>query len=105
MVVRTSTGNFPPIQTSWAAYICSFRMPLACGSRDVTASLRSPSMISRSRAKVSGCWSYFVEMYDLIASERSRLCVRRKGMGKMLLLPDMLAGYVDGRKKRRWVIT
>jgi hypothetical protein len=52
-------------------------------------------MISKSRAKVSGCWSYFVEMYDLIASERSKLCVRRKGMGRMLLLADMLASYVD----------
>jgi hypothetical protein len=36
-----------------------------------------------------------VEMYDLIASERSKLCVRRKGMGRMLLLADMLASYVD----------
>ena len=54
-------------------------------------------MSSKSRAKVSGCWSYFVEMYDLIASERSKLWVRRKGMGRILLLADMLASDIKIR--------
>lgn len=39
--VLTSTGNLPPIHTSWAAYACSFLVPLACASSEVTASLRS----------------------------------------------------------------
>lgn len=61
-------------------------MPELCGSREITASLRRASIVDRSWVKVSGCWSYLVEMYCFMGVDRRRGCVRRKGMGRMLLL-------------------
>lgn len=34
---------------------------------------------------MSGCWSYLVEMYCLIASDSDTLWVRRKGRSSILL--------------------
>lgn len=78
-------GNLPPIQDSWPAYAAIFLMPLKCGSRTYTASLRSASMTSRSCLNMSGCWSYLLEMYCFIASEREMEFVLRKGRERMLL--------------------
>ena len=53
-------------------------------------------MTSRSRANVSGCWSYLVEIYDLMALESRRLWVRRKGIWRML--PDCILA-LDGERR------
>ena len=81
----TSIGNFPPIQTSCAAYAVSFLIPLTCASRELTASARSLSIASMSRVNMSGCWSYLVEMYCLMAADNEAECVLRNGRKRMLL--------------------
>lgn len=78
-------GNLPPIQESCPAYADIFLMPLVCGSRTFTASLRKASMTSRSCLNISGCWSYLLEMYCLIAAERAMLVDLRKGRERILL--------------------
>jgi hypothetical protein len=61
-------------------------MPLGWASRELTASRRSESMTSRSWRNMSGCWSYFLEMYWRI-DEASESCVDfRKGRERMLEL-------------------
>jgi hypothetical protein len=82
---RTSMGNLEPIQASCPAYAAIFLMPLVWGSLTWMASLRRESMTSRSCLNISGCWSYLVEMYCLMAAERARLEDWRKGKQRILL--------------------
>jgi hypothetical protein len=86
--LHTSMGNFPPIQESCPAYAASFLIPLICGSRTFTASRRKASMTSKSCLNISGCWSYLLEMYCLIAVDKARLFVLRKGKKRILLGAD-----------------
>ena len=81
----TSTGNFPLIHTSCAAYACSFLIPLTCASSAWTAACRSLSISSKSCANMSGCWSYSVEIYCLIASDNDMLVVRLNGRLRIFL--------------------
>lgn len=60
-------------------------MPLKCGSWTLTASDRRRSMIIRSSANMSGRWSYFDEMYWVIASESETVWERRNGSWRILL--------------------
>lgn len=87
-------GNLPPIQTSCPAYVCSLRMPLGWASRTLTASRRRESMVSRSWRNMSGCWSYFLEMYWRI-DDASETCVAlRKGSDRTL---DLQRGHGQSR--------
>jgi len=81
----TSMGNFPPIQTNCAAYAVIFLIPLTWASRVLTASARNLSMVSRSCLNISGCWSYLVEIYCLIAADSDTEWVLRKGKKSIFL--------------------
>ena len=54
----------------------------------MTASARRWSIVSRSCWNISGCWSYFVDIYCFIALESETVWVRRKGRASML--PEVL---------------
>lgn len=56
---------------------------------ELIASALSLSIASISFVNISGCWSYFVEMYCLIAPDHETECVFRKGMKRMLLAEHM----------------
>lgn len=93
-------GNLAPIQESWPAYAAIFRMPLVWASATWTASLRRASTTSRSCLNMSGCWSYLLEMYCLMAAERARGADWRKGRQRRLLVGVSTNAYHrDGQEQ------
>jgi hypothetical protein len=103
-------GNFPLIQTSWPAYACNFLMPLGWASRELTASRRNESMTSRSWRNMSGCWSYFLEMYWRIDDARESWVDFRNGSDSTWELQhgDSVSPWIalpDAHAKGVWLLT
>ena len=88
--ILTSMGNLPPIHTSWAAYKVILWMPETWASRELTALVRIVSIDSRSFLNISGCWSYFVEMYCFIAADIETALVLRNGRKRIFLVFDLV---------------
>lgn len=92
----TSIGNFPPSHFNCAAYVTNRLIPLTCGSWTLMASVRKRSMIKRSSANISGRWSYFEEMYWVMAFDKETPWECRNGSWRILLLRDH---WLAGRKR------